>query len=162
MTLHLAWKARSWQMSLRVLPSLIRNVLNSLGTDQHERLCHLNLELQRVATNIRELPGLSRFLLPSLFSDLQLKRAASGGPVIIVNASKYSCDALLILLDRDPVHIPLQIIVESVRELLREVNTLTVRATTTDVTRALAAFLRKLWDQIISPIVDFLQTSIPP
>ncbi|KAF8122964.1 hypothetical protein EV363DRAFT_1404369 [Boletus edulis] len=153
MTLHLAWKARSWQMSLRVLPSLIRNVLNSLGTDQHERLCHLNLELQRVVTNIRELPGLSRFLLPSLFSDLQLKRAASGGP---------HCDVLLILLNRDPVHIPLQITVESVRELLREVNTLTVRATTTDVTRALAAFLRKLWDQIISPIVDFLQTSIPP
>ncbi|KAF8429907.1 CHAT domain-containing protein [Boletus edulis BED1] len=142
------------------LASLIRNVLNSHGTDQHERLCHLNLELQSVVTNIRELPGLSRFLLPSLFSDLQ--RAASGGPVIIVNASKYSCDALLILLDRDPVHIPLQITVESVRELSQEVNTLTVRATRTDVTKELAAFLRKLWDQIISPIVDFLQKTIPP
>ncbi|KAF8431590.1 CHAT domain-containing protein [Boletus edulis BED1] len=140
--------------------SLIRNVLNSPGTDQHERLCHLNLELQRVVTNIRKLPGLSRFLLPSLFSDLQ--RAASGGPVIIVNASKYSCDALLILLDRDPVHIPLQITVESVRELLQGVDALTVRATRTDVTRELKSFLRKLWDQIISPIVDFLQTTIPP
>ena len=51
-----------------------------------------------VVSNIRQLPTHSRFLLPSLFSDLQC--AANGGPVIIVNASKYSCDALF---DRDPM-----------------------------------------------------------
>jgi CHAT domain-containing protein len=141
------------------LASLIRNTLNSAGADQHERLCRLNLEMQRVVTNIRELPGLSRFLLPSLFSDLQ--RAASGGPVIIVNASKYSCDALVVLLDRDPVHIPMQITQENVRELSTELRTLTVRATRTDMTREIASFLRKLWDQIVSPIVDVLQTTHP-
>jgi hypothetical protein len=37
------------------------------GVVEHERVCHLNLELQRVVTNIRKLPGLSRSLLPSFF-----------------------------------------------------------------------------------------------
>jgi CHAT domain-containing protein/tetratricopeptide (TPR) repeat protein len=136
---------------------LIRNALNSPGTDQHERLCRLNLQMQTVVTNVRELPGLSRFLLPSLFPDLQ--RAASGGPVIIVNASMYSCDALVVFLDRDPVHIPLGITREGVRDLSMELQTLTIRATRADVTKELASFLRKLWDQIVSSIVDYLQTT---
>ncbi|KAF8432777.1 CHAT domain-containing protein [Boletus edulis BED1] len=140
--------------------SLIRIALDSPGADQHGRLCHLNLEMQRIIINIRELPGLSRFLLPSLFSELQ--HAASEGPVIIVNASQYSCDVLIILLDRGPVHIPLQITLERVRDLSKEVNNLTVRATRADVTRELAAFLRKLWDLMVLPIVDFLLTTHPP
>jgi tetratricopeptide (TPR) repeat protein len=141
------------------LALLIRSALNSPDAPQHERLCHLNFELQRVVTEIRNLPGLSRFLLPSLFPDLQC--AASDGPVIIVNASKYSCDVLIVFFDRDPVHIPLQISQEDVRDLSTELHTLTVRATTDDVTKELAFFLRKLWDQIVSPIVDCLQTSHP-
>ena len=141
------------------LALLIRETLNGSGSDQHERLCRLNLELQRVVTNIRELPGLSRFLLPSLFPDLQ--RAASGGPVIILNASQYSCDALVVLVDRDPVHIPLQLTLNDVRDLSMELRTLTLRAMRTDMTRELASFLRKLWDQIVSHIVDFLQTIHP-
>jgi len=142
------------------LALLIRNVLNSSGPDQHGRLCHLNLDMHRLIAEVRDLPGLSRFLLPSLFPDLQ--RAASGGPVIIVNASKYSCDAVIVLPDRDPDHIPLQITQEGVRDLSTELHTLTVRAKRVDVTRELAAFLRKLWDHIISPIVDSLQTIHPP
>ena len=141
------------------LALLIHSVVNSPGADQHERLCRLNLEMQTVVTNIRNLPGLSRFLLPSLFSELQC--AASGGPVIIVNASKYSCDALIVLPDRDPVHIPLQITQEGVRVLSKELRALTVRATKADMTKELAFFLRKLWDQIVSPIVDFLQMTHP-
>jgi CHAT domain-containing protein/tetratricopeptide (TPR) repeat protein len=141
------------------LSSLIRNAINSPGADQHEQLCRLNYEMERVATDIRKLPGLSRFLLPMLFSDLQC--AASGGPVIIVNASKYSCDALIVFLDRYPVHIPLQITKENVQDLSTELDTLTVLAKKVDVTRDLGSFLRKLWDQIVSPIVDSLQTTLP-
>jgi len=58
------------------------------------------------------LPFLSRFLPLALFPDLQ--RVASGGPVIIINASKYRCDAFIVLLDPDPVHVPLQITQEGV------------------------------------------------
>ena len=140
---------------LRRLALLIRNALNSPGADQHERVCHLNIELQRVVTDIRKLPGLSRFLLPLLlFSDLQ--RAASGGPVIIVGASEYSCDALIVFLDRNPVHIPSQIAQEEVREQSKKLHSLTVRADKDDVMRELVSFLCKLWDQIVSPIVDCL------
>ena len=103
-------------------------------------------------------PGLSRFLLPSLFSDL--RRAAGGGPVIIVNASQYSCDALIVLLDRDPIHIPLQITKDNVRDLLTKLRILIVR-TKDDVTKKLASFLRKLWDHVVSPIVDVLQPIHP-
>ena len=141
------------------LALLIRNVLNSHGADQHERLWRLNLKLQTVVTDVRELPGLSRFLLPPLFSDLQ--SAASGGPVIIVNASEHGCDSLIVFLDQDPVHIPLQITQEDARGLSTELHTLTMRAKRADVTRELASFLRKLWDQIVSPIVDCLQATHP-
>ena len=141
------------------LSLLIRNVINSPDADQHDQLCHLNYEMQTVITNIRQLPGLSRFLLPSLFP--VLKHAATGGPAIIVNASKYSCDALVVFLDRDPVHIPLQITQDGVRELSKELYTLTVRAKRGDTTKELAFFLRKLWDQIVSPIDDVLQATHP-
>ncbi|KAI9567894.1 TPR-like protein [Boletus coccyginus] len=138
---------------------LIRNALNSPSPNQHERVCHLNVAMQKIVMNVRALPGLSRFLLPPLFPDLQ--HAASGGPVIIVNASKYSCDALIVLLDRDPVHIPLQVTQEGVRDMSTELCKLTERAKRIDVTRELAGFLRELWDQIVSPIIDFLQTIHP-
>jgi CHAT domain-containing protein/tetratricopeptide (TPR) repeat protein len=141
------------------LALLISNALKLPGPDQHERLCRLNLELQTVVSDIRNLPGLSRFLLPSLFPDLQ--RAASGGPVIIVNASHHSCDALIIFLDRDPVHIPLEITQEDLRDLSTELHTLTARTKSADVTKELAFFLRKLWDQIVSPIVECLQATYP-
>ena len=141
------------------IASSIRNAFNSPDADQHERVCHLNLELQRIVTNIRNLPGLSRFLLPSLFPDLQ--RAASGGPVIIVNASKYGCDALIVFLDRDPIHIPLQITQDNVRDLSTELRTLTGCAERDDMTMRLAFLLRKLWDEIVSPIVGCLQAIHP-
>ncbi|KAF8436254.1 CHAT domain-containing protein [Boletus edulis BED1] len=139
--------------------SLIRIALNAPGADQHGRLCHLNLEMQRTIINIRELPGFSHFLLPSCFSDLQ--RAVSGGPVIIVNASQYSCDVLVVLLDRDPVHIPLQITKESVHDLSEELHASTERAKKVDVTRELGSLLRTLWDHVVSPVVEFLLTTLP-
>ena len=51
------------------LALLIRHALNLPGPDQHERLCRLNLKLQSVVNDICNLLGLSRFLLPSFFSD---------------------------------------------------------------------------------------------
>jgi hypothetical protein len=67
-----------------------------------------------VISRIRMIPDFSRFLL-HLFSDLQ--KAAEPGPVIIVNASRYSCKALIILNTQDPVHIPLDIERAEVSEL---------------------------------------------
>ena len=142
------------------LTSLIRAAFDSSGPDQHDRLCRLNVELQGVVLRVRELPGLSRFLLPALFSDLRL--AASDGPVIIVNASKYSCDALVVVADRDPIHIPLSITKEDIRGLSSALHALTVLAKRSNITRDLAIVLRELWDNVVSPIADFLLTIYPP
>ena len=140
--------------AFRYLTSAIHNAFDSPGPDQHDRVCRLNLELQDVVSNIRELPGLSRFLLPSLFPDLQA--AAKGGPVIVVNASKYSCDALIILADNHPVHVPLLITQEDVRELSSKLHVLTGLAKTEDITRDLGSILRELWNRVVSHIAEVL------
>ena len=141
--------------------SPIRNTLNSPGLDQHDCVRHLNLELQKVVSEIHELPGLSRFLLSSLFSDLQ--RAAVDGPVIIMNASKYGCDALTVFADQDPVHIPLPITKEDVRELSLRFRTLTRVAKTrmdiADMEMQFKTFLRELWDRLVSYVVNILLTT---
>lgn len=92
--------------------------------------------------NTRELPGLFRFLLPPLFLDLQ--RAASEGPDIIVNASQRSSDALAVPLDRGPVHNSLQITQESVLYLSTELHAMTEREKRGGATRELPSLLRKL------------------
>ena len=78
-----------------------------------------------------------------------------------MQANIHSRDPLIVLLDRDPVHISLQITQGGVRDLSTELHTLSERATKADVTKALAFFLRRLWDEIVSPIFDCLQTSHP-
>jgi CHAT domain-containing protein/tetratricopeptide (TPR) repeat protein len=143
------------------LASLLRSVLDAPPNveSQHDQACRLNIQLQDIIPEIRKLPGLSRFLLPPLFSDLQI--AASGGPVIVVNASKYSCDALIVLPDRDPVHVALPITKPRVSELSLELRSLTSRARFSDMTRELLVFLRELWDVVVFPIVTTLQEFCP-
>jgi len=82
--------------------------------------------------------------------------------VVIVNASKYTCDALVVFFDRDPTHIPLKITKRRVKDLSSELRSLTLRAEIMDVKNDLGRFLRDLWDEVVSPIVDFLQTTISP
>ena len=144
------------------LTSLVRIIFNSPGPDQHDRVCGLNLELQKVVSKIRELPGLSRFLSPPLFSDLQ--GAARDGPVIIMNASKCGCDALVVFADKDPVHIPLPVTKEDVRGLSSNLHTLRIHATQRrmGVTTGFRSFMRKLWDRVVSHIVDVAQEKCPP
>ena len=143
------------------LASLVRNALNSPGPDQHNQVCHLNLELQKVVSKIRDLPGFSRFLLPSLFSNLQ--RAAIDGPVIIMNTSKYGCDALVVFADKDPVHIPLPITKEGVQGLSLKLRNLRGLATRKrmDLTTDFKYFLQELWDNVVSHVVDVVRAMCP-
>jgi CHAT domain len=48
----------------------------------------------QLVSRVRSLPGFSRFLLPPLIAELQ--QAASGGDVVVINASRFRCDALII------------------------------------------------------------------
>ena len=141
--------------------SLLRRVLDASrnAESQHDRACRLNIQLQEIVTKIRELPGLSHFLLPPLFSDLQI--VASGGPVIVLNASQYGCDALIVLPDQEIVHVALPITKPRVSELSLKLRALTSRARFSDMTRELLVFLQELWDEVVFPIVTTLQEFCP-
>ncbi|KAG8215669.1 hypothetical protein J3R82DRAFT_7543 [Butyriboletus roseoflavus] len=128
---------------------------SSPSNSQQDRAWRLGIHLQDVLADIRQLPGLSHFLHPRCFSDRQA--AATAGPVIIVNASQYSCDALLLLSHQDPIHIPLSITKADVSELSLQLRSLIRLSKSSDVKRDIMAFLRELWDVIVFPIMNILQ-----
>jgi hypothetical protein len=99
-------------------------------------------EIARLRSPLEELPGLARFLLPSTLCELQ--HAAGVGPVVIVNASQYTCDAFVIFFNRYSVHIPLQITKSRVQDLSSELQSLTLDAKLMDIGRHFARFLRVL------------------
>jgi CHAT domain-containing protein len=98
------------------------------------------------------LPDFSRFLQPPLVSDLQ--KAAEEGPVIIVNASQYSRDALIVLSDRDPVHVPIDITQTEGSDLSTEFQSLSKEFGSVDTQHKLVKILRKLWHDIVDPVVQ--------
>ncbi|KAG1880886.1 TPR-like protein [Suillus subluteus] len=122
----------------------LRTAFDQSTEDQPPQIRQLTIQWNDVVSRIRMLPDLSRFLLPPLFSDLQ--KAAEEGPVIIVNASQYGCDALIVLSDRDPVHVPIDITQTEVSDLSSEFQSLS---------KEFASF-RKLWHNIVGPIVQAL------
>ncbi|KAG1828246.1 CHAT domain-containing protein [Suillus variegatus] len=118
-----------------------RSAFDQSAETHSPQIWQLTMQWDEVVSRIRLLPDFSRFLLPPLFSDLQ--KAAEDGPVIILNASQHSCDALIIHRVEDPVHVPLDITQAEVSEfqLLAE------------------HILRKLWNDIVDPVVQALRES---
>jgi len=75
----------------------LRSMLEVFSEGNISRIRQLTVQQDDVILRIRMLPAFSRFLLHPLFSDLQ--KAAEAGPVIIVNASQYSCNASRLILN---------------------------------------------------------------
>ncbi|KAF9234805.1 CHAT domain-containing protein [Melanogaster broomeanus] len=75
-------------------------------------------EWHKVVEEIRTLEGFSQFLLPPLFNHLQ--EAACKGPVIVLIASRFSCDAVIVLHTQSPIHIQLQTTWEEMFDLVRK------------------------------------------
>ncbi|KAG1759241.1 TPR-like protein [Suillus occidentalis] len=141
----------------RQLSFHLRNAFDQSTGDQSPQTRQLTMEWNDVVSRIRMLPGFSRFLLPPLFSDL--RKAAEEGPVIIVNASQYSCDALIVLSDRDPVHVPIDITQTEVFDLSIEFQSLSKEFGSFDTQHKLIKILRKLWHDIVDPVVQALGAS---
>ncbi|KAG2119296.1 TPR-like protein [Suillus clintonianus] len=135
----------------------LRSVFDESGEDQSPEIRQLTMQWNDVVSRIRMLPDFSRFLLPPLFSDLQ--KAAEEGPVIIVNASRYSCDALIILSSQDPVHVPLDIVQTEVSELSSEFQSLSEQFGSSNHLLKLASILRKLWREVVDSVVQALKES---
>jgi hypothetical protein len=136
------------------LSSHLRNTFDQSTEYQSSQIRQLTLQWNDVVSRIRMLPDFSRFLLPPLFSDLQ--KAAGEGPVIIVNASQYSCDALIVLCDQNPVHIPIDMTRTDVSELSTEFQSVAEQFGCSDHQNKLVGILRKLWHHIIDPVVQAL------
>ncbi|KAG0702537.1 TPR-like protein [Suillus ampliporus] len=136
----------------------LRTVFDASTEDHSPLIRQLTMQWDNVVSRIRLLPGFSRFLLPSLFSDLQ--KAAEDGPVIIVNGSKHSCDALIVTSAQDPILVPLNISLAEVSELSSEFQSVTDGAGFCDhrlESKTIVSILRQLWDRVVGPIVQALK-----
>ncbi|KAG2037156.1 CHAT domain-containing protein [Suillus americanus] len=139
------------------LSSCLRNAFDQSTEDKSPQIRQLAMQWDDVISRIRILPDFSRFLLPPLFSDLQ--KVAEEGPVIIVNASRHSCDALIILSGQDAVHVPLDTTQAEVSELSCEFQSLTEQFGSSDRQYKFVGILRKLWNDIVDPVVRVLRES---
>jgi len=140
----------------------LRSMLEVFSEGNISPIWQLTMQQDDVISRIRMIPDFSRFLLHPLFSDLQ--KAAEAGPLIIVNASQYSCNALIILSFQDPVHIPLDIERVEVSQLFTQFQSLTKDAGTSDhglERNTFVGVLRTLWERIVDPIVNALKVLIP-
>ncbi|KAG1840297.1 CHAT domain-containing protein [Suillus subalutaceus] len=122
---------------------------------EETRYRHLVKDWNRTVEDIRKIESFSRFLLPPLFSDLQ--DAARDGPIIVLIASKSSCDAIIIPHKQPPTSIQLPInwlklikLVVAVQEAINK------EAGPKRNQSALIKVLRKLWDNVVRPVVENL------
>ncbi|KAJ7867266.1 CHAT domain-containing protein [Mycena leptocephala] len=91
------------QSDEQLLNSVSLGSISSIAHRAHENAHKRDLLLKR----IRELEGFQRFLLPKIISELS--PAAQKGPVVFLNVSTSSCDALALLpgLADEVIHVPL-------------------------------------------------------
>ncbi|KAG0700577.1 CHAT domain-containing protein [Suillus ampliporus] len=151
----MALAAEFKQLSFR-----LRNAFDESTEDMSPQIRQLTMQWDDVVSRIRMIPDFAHFLLPPLFSDLQ--KAAEDGPVIIVNASEYSCDVLIITSAPDPIHIPLDLTRVEVSELSSEFQFLADDFGSADHELDLISILRKLWDCVVGPVVQALKELIQP
>ncbi|KAF8840462.1 TPR-like protein [Paxillus ammoniavirescens] len=121
----------------------------------------LAAEWNNVVEEIRTFEGFSRFLLPPLFLDL--REAACEGPVIVLIASKFSCDAVIVLHRQPPIHIPLAITMEWLKALAARHRTDVSENKTCSPEESLKKFvivLRELWKEVVFPVVTQLKAVV--
>jgi hypothetical protein len=153
-----------------------RHIRAALGADDvrsiilppdADRRYRIHEQWERLLLEIRALPGFDRFLLPPRLPELS--PAASDGPVVIVNASRYRCDALA--LERDgPRVIPLPDLTfsqlpdrtrrftDALRRAVDQGLALVDRLTAQDLVRET---LEWLWDTVTGPVLTALDIVDP-
>jgi tetratricopeptide (TPR) repeat protein len=119
-------------------------------------------DFQQLITEIRKRRGFRRFLLPPSVSEL--RRAASRGPVALINVSDIRSDAL-ILTPSAVNSIPLpgltpQSVLDHVVEFLDALKD-TSSAPPEDGERRLLAVLEWLWDAVTGPVLQALDVAPP-
>ena len=144
---------------MRLSTDLRKHAQGSGGQDTNP-YWRVQEEWQSVVDRIRCLDGFSRFLLPPRFDDLQ--QAAEHGPVIVVNASIYSCDAVIVLCSGPPVHVSLPCSFDDVFQLCLQLSEVTQDSHAYGTNREswVKQMLRELWSSVVESIVTVLQDDI--
>ncbi|KAF8444005.1 hypothetical protein L210DRAFT_3105868 [Boletus edulis BED1] len=133
--------------------------------DTHRTLA---IERDKLLQEIRRLPGFKQFLLQKDFS--QLCASAHSGPVVVLNAAKCRCDALIVLADVDHViHVPLPNFTfqrsTDLQGILKSFLRHALVERTGQVERwdrgTWESFLAPLWKSIVEPVMDALAFSTP-
>ncbi|KAH7013171.1 CHAT domain-containing protein [Ilyonectria destructans] len=129
-------------------PQLVGGKLESPWKAQASRRYEAGKEFDKLVAKIQTLPGFEDFLLPP--SERDLKSAAQWGPIILINVSKYRCDALLLE--------PHQIQALPLTQL--SIEEIEARAQRGDLSSY--EVLEWLWDLVTRPVLDALGFTNPP
>ncbi|KAF9230925.1 TPR-like protein [Melanogaster broomeanus] len=108
----------------------------------------------KVVDEIRTIKGFSHFLLPPLFADLQ--EAACQGPIIILIASQFSCDAIIVLYMQPPIHLPLKMTLEELHDLVLQLGQNYQHPQGPDYS-IFIELMDELWKKVIFPVVQKLK-----
>lgn len=105
-------------------------------------------ELDSLIDEIRKRPGFGDFLQAP--SEREMRAAASHGPIVIINASEYRCDAILVEQHQ-------------IRSLaLSNLNSTEIEKKAKGADLGNPRILEWLWDVVIHPILDALGFTGPP
>ena len=111
-------------------------------------------------TEVRRIPKFERFLLSPPLQEV--RAAAAGGAVVLVNAHERRADAVIVTADADPLLVALPSLYYT--DVLHRAGTLLETTHVADLThtlrkqRIVPEMLAWLWDTIVEPVVNALQT----
>ena len=139
------------------------------GTLGQEADGHRQLAIKRdkLLQEIRGLPGFERFLLRKEFS--QLRASAHSGPVVILNAAKTRCDALVVHAGAGVIHVPLpHFTLARSNDLQNEVMNLfdplrgmySGEGNGTREHDTVESILAPLWNGVVKPVLGALTFSV--
>ncbi|RTE70622.1 hypothetical protein BHE90_014976 [Fusarium euwallaceae] len=100
--------------------------------------------LEKTIQDIRTLPGFESFLQGP--SEEDMKAAATEGPIIVINVSKYGCDAIIIKTDNLYPY------------SLSNVTMADIQHQAVDAANMSSRVLEWLWDEIAKPLLDKLDS----
>ena len=146
-----------------------------MASPERQARRHRTLAKERddLLVEVRDSPDFERFLLPKTFT--QLTAAAHSGPIVILNASKRRCDALIVTAGADdPLHVPLPDITYSeavelqttLENLLENGGRLVsvpepdraarLASRTLNANDAFKRILAELWRKAVRPVLEML------